>query len=101
MALHTGQHMLSAALAKIAGAATVSARLGAETSTIDVESVDEKAIRQAEELVDEVVLDDRPIHILFPTADDAQMVSLSSERRRAGAFQLQKAGLQNAALRFG
>ena len=37
MALHTGQHMLSRALVDVAGAATVSSRLGETLCTIDVD----------------------------------------------------------------
>ena len=53
MSQHTGQHMLSRALLDVAGAETVSSRLGSETSTIDLSlpSIDDAVLARAEELV--------------------------------------------------
>jgi alanyl-tRNA synthetase len=70
MALHTGQHMLSRALADVAKGETVSSRLGESACTIDLdlETVDEARVAEAEDLVNGVVDDDVPVRAWFPTA---------------------------------
>lgn len=80
MALHTGQHMLSRALADVASADTVSSRLGESTCTIDVdrEAVDERRLAQAEDLVNSVIDDDVPVRAFFP--DAAELASLPLRR---------------------
>ncbi|MFT3772049.1 MAG: alanyl-tRNA editing protein [Minicystis sp.] len=69
MALHTGQHMLSRALADVAGAETVSSRLGETVCTIDLdrEAVDERRVAEAEDLVNGLVDDDLPVRAFFPS----------------------------------
>lgn len=78
MALHTGQHMLSRALLDVARAATVSARLGETACTIDVEvgSLDDATLVRAEDLVNDVIDDDRTIRSFFPTADELTRLEL-------------------------
>jgi len=70
MALHTGQHMLSRALADVAKGETVSSRLGESACTIDLdlEAVDERLVAEAEALVNAVVDDDVPVRAWFPSA---------------------------------
>lgn len=67
MQKHTGQHILSRAFIEVCGAETVSARLGEEDSTIDVnrEAVDEDDVRKAEELANEIIFENRPVAITF------------------------------------
>jgi alanyl-tRNA synthetase len=78
MSQHTGQHMLSAALIDVAGAETVSARLGSESSTIDVASpsLDDALVAKAEDLVNDVVLADRNVTSLFPTPEELRRLPL-------------------------
>jgi alanyl-tRNA synthetase len=78
MAQHTAQHALSRGLLDAAGAATVSARLGATLCTIDVDRADvhERDIARAEELVNAVVLDDVPVRALFPTEGELAKMDL-------------------------
>jgi alanyl-tRNA synthetase len=68
MALHTGQHMLSRALVDVAGAETVSSRLGETACTIDVDlaRVEERDLARAEDLVNSVIDDDAPVRAFFP-----------------------------------
>lgn len=70
MQQHTGQHVLSQAFLRVAGAETRSVHFGEETSTIDLalESPDEDAIRRAEELASQIVFEDREVrcHIVTP-----------------------------------
>ncbi|MCE9667659.1 DHHA1 domain-containing protein [Myxococcus stipitatus] len=77
MALHTGQHMLSRALLDVAGAATVSSRLGA-TCTIDTDqdALDEARVARAEALVNAIIDDDIAIRAFFPTPEELAALPL-------------------------
>ena len=78
MAQHTGQHMLSRALADVARAETVSSRLGESACTIDLDvaSLDEHAAAEAESLVNAVIDDDAPIRAFFPSEDELRALPL-------------------------
>jgi alanyl-tRNA synthetase len=81
MALHTAQHMLSRALSDVAGADTVSSRLGEHSCTIDVDraELDEGALSRAEDLVNAVIDDDVVIRTFFP--DSAELAALPLRRQ--------------------
>ena len=83
MALHTGQHMLSRALFDVAGAETISSRLGETQCTIDLdldrEKLDERLVGQAEDLVNAVVDDDVVIRAYFP--GPSELAALPLRRR--------------------
>jgi len=72
MALHTGQHMLSRALLDVAGAETVSSRLGSTECTLDVHlpQLEGRAVLEALGRLRDVIEDDRPVRAWFPTADE-------------------------------
>ncbi|MFK7990275.1 MAG: alanine--tRNA ligase-related protein [Sandaracinaceae bacterium] len=76
MALHSGQHALSRALLDTLGAVTVSSRLGASACTLDVDvdrlSLDD--VRRAEDVVNRVIDEDRPIESKF--VNDAELATL-------------------------
>ncbi|MFL5345579.1 MAG: alanyl-tRNA editing protein [Hyalangium sp.] len=78
MALHTGQHMLSAALVDVANAHTVSSRLGETLCTIDVELdvLDEAKVAEAEDLANSVIDDDVRIRAFFPTPEELAALPL-------------------------
>ncbi|MBK6513516.1 MAG: alanyl-tRNA editing protein [Polyangiaceae bacterium] len=78
MALHTGQHLMSRALLDEAAAPTVSARLGETSCTIDVEvpSISEADLARAEDLVNAVIDDDRPIRAFFPSPEELARLPL-------------------------
>jgi len=78
MAQHTGQHMLSCALIEVAKAETVSSRLGAERSTIDVDvaKLDEALVARAEDLVNDLIFEDRLVRTHFPSADELRAMPL-------------------------
>jgi alanyl-tRNA synthetase len=65
MQQHTGQHILSQAFIEVAQAETKSFHLGTESSTIDLDwdRPDEALIRQAEELANQIVFENRPVKI--------------------------------------
>jgi alanyl-tRNA synthetase len=80
MSLHTGQHMLSRALLDVAGAATLSARLGgACTIDVDKDGLTSKQVADAEDLVNAVVDDDAPIRAWFPEPGELAALALRRE----------------------
>lgn len=78
MQQHSGQHVLSAAFVHLFDAPTVSFHMGEESCTIDlgVKSLSNSQIAQAELLANEVVLEDRPVHIRFVSLDEARQLAL-------------------------
>jgi alanyl-tRNA synthetase len=70
MAQHTAQHALSRALLDVAKGETVSARLGSQACTIDLDlvSLDDGVLGKAEDLVNAVVLSDVAVKTHFPDA---------------------------------
>jgi alanyl-tRNA synthetase len=81
MALHTGQHVLSAALVQTARAATQSARLGEGVCTIDVarDPIPEAELARAEDLANAVIDDDLAIRAWFPEAAELAALPLRRE----------------------
>jgi alanyl-tRNA synthetase len=78
MALHTGQHLLSRALSEVAGAETVSSRLGESVCTVDVDrdGIAEARIAEAESIVNAIVDEDRAVRAWFPTAEELATLPL-------------------------
>jgi len=78
MAQHTAQHLLSGALLDRAQAATVSARLGESSLTIDVsrDRVPEAELAAAEALANDVIDDDVAIRAWFPPPDELAGLAL-------------------------
>ncbi len=81
MALHTGQHLLSRALVEVARADTVSARLGEHGCTVDVDvaTLGERALAEAEALVHAVIDDDVAVRAFFPTPEELARLPLRRE----------------------
>ena len=89
MQQHTGQHILSAAFENLHQARTISFRLGAETSTIDLQrEVHAAGIGEAERLANEVVWEDKPIAIRYASEDEAALLPLRKEPKRSGTLRL-------------
>ncbi len=90
MQQHTGQHILSAAFERAAGYKTVSFHLGAESSTIDLDSdrVGAQQIEAAEELANSVVFENRPVTVSFHSAADVQKLDLRKPTEREGEIRL-------------
>jgi alanyl-tRNA synthetase len=78
MVQHTAQHALSRALLDVAKAATVSARLGATSCTIDVDvpELADASVARCEDLVNAIVMDDVPVRALFPTEEELRAMDL-------------------------
>jgi len=71
---HSGQHVLSAAFVRLFDAPTVSFHMGVESCTIDlaVKSLSAAQVAQAEQLANEIVIEDRPVSIRFVSLDEAR-----------------------------
>lgn len=78
MALHTGQHILSRALADVAKAETVSSRLGEHGCTIDTPrpKIDDATLAKVEALTNQVVDDDLAVVAFFPTSEELEALPL-------------------------
>jgi alanyl-tRNA synthetase len=81
MAQHTGQHMVSAALLEVAGARTVSSRLGDGLCTIDVDrqALSDEEIAKTEGRVNDLIDADLEVRTFFPTPEELSTMTL---RRR-------------------
>ena len=94
MALHTGQHVLSRALIDIAGADTVSSRLGESGCNIDIDkaSLDDGVLGRVEDLANAIVDEALPVKAFFPS--DAELASLELRRppKVSGAVRVVKVG---------
>jgi alanyl-tRNA synthetase len=82
MQQHSGQHLLSAVFEALYGMKTVSFHLGAESSTVDLEtpSLSPAQVRAVEERAFELVLECRPFGVQYEDASAAAGLRKASER---------------------
>ncbi len=80
MQQHTGQHLLSAAFVSLFKFPTVSFHLGRDLCTIDLATptLSRRQAEAAEELANQIIFEDRPVHICFPT--DAELAQAGLRR---------------------
>ncbi|OCA90615.1 alanyl-tRNA editing protein [Bacillus sp. FJAT-27225] len=78
MQQHTAQHIVSAAFDNEFGFKTVSFHLGKEESTIDLDiaGVNEQHVQRAEELANQIVLENLPIELRWVTPEEASAFPL-------------------------
>jgi alanyl-tRNA synthetase len=90
MQQHTGQHVLSGAFEQTGHYRTVSFHLGAEVSSIDLDSdrLAERQLEDAEDLANRVVFEDRPVRISFRAAEEASRLELRKPTEREGDVRL-------------
>ncbi|MFQ5694732.1 MAG: DHHA1 domain-containing protein [Terriglobia bacterium] len=90
MQQHTGQHVLSAAFVRLFNLPTVSFHLGPDICTIDLKTaaLRSKQLRQAEELANQAVFENRPVHIRFAQAEELTERELRKTVSRAGELRL-------------
>jgi alanyl-tRNA synthetase len=89
MQQHTGQHVLSAALVHVCGAATVSFHLGGDASTIDIGTLVAPAdVERAVDEANRIVWEDREVTVRFASEDEAKRLSLRKESARQGELRL-------------
>lgn len=81
MAQHTAQHALSRALADVAKAETVSARLGATSCTIDVQrpGIPDAELHRAEDLVNALIESDVEVRAIYPTPEELPTLKLRKQ----------------------
>jgi len=75
---HTGQHILSQAFIRIAGANTIGFHLSDSTATIDLDKrvLTETQIEAVEQLVNEIIWQDRTVEMRMVTTEEAITLSL-------------------------
>lgn len=85
MQQHTGQHLLSAAFMEVIGVPTVSFHMGEDICTIDLEREDLTwdEVARVEDRVNQVIREDRPIAVLYPS--DAERAALKLRKEPAVA----------------
>jgi alanyl-tRNA synthetase len=89
MQQHTGQHVLSAAFDRVAGARTDSFHLGTASATIDLSrEVSPAEIQRVEDEANRIVWEDRPVGIRFADAAEAARLPLRKESGREGTLRL-------------
>lgn len=80
MQQHTGQHILSQAFLRVAGAATVGFHMSAASSTLDLDiaagGLSAEKLFEAEQLSNEIVWENRPVNVQFVTISEAQNLPL-------------------------
>jgi len=75
---HSGQHVLSAAFIRLFDMPTVSFHMGDEVCTIDLDtkSATAEQVERAEDLANQVVMEDRPVEIRFVSLAEARGLGL-------------------------
>lgn len=86
MAQHTAQHALSRALADIAKAETVSARLGSSSCTIDADKpgISDGDLHKVEDLVNGLIHSDVEVRAHYPDADALAKMPLRKQPTKGG-----------------
>jgi len=86
MQQHTGQHLLSAVFLSMFNYSTVSFHLGREISAIDLAApgVSPEQLAAAEQRVNDVIFEDRPVHIRFGTREELAAAGVRKEVDRDG-----------------
>jgi alanyl-tRNA synthetase len=89
MQQHTGQHVLSAACDRVAGARTESFHLGSVSSTIDLNrTLSGSDLERAEDAANRIVWEDHPVTVRFASAEEAAALPLRKESLRTGTLRL-------------
>jgi alanyl-tRNA synthetase len=87
---HSGQHILSQAFIQACQAETRSFHLGGQTSTIDVElqTPTDEAMRQAEEIANAIIFDNRPMRVHLLDEAGAARLPLRKESALSGLIRV-------------
>jgi alanyl-tRNA synthetase len=89
MQQHTGQHVLSAAFARLFGIETSSVHFGATASTIDLaREVAEAEADRAEAEANRIIWEDRPVAVRFATVEDVASLPIRKPPVRTGPIRL-------------
>ena len=86
---HSGQHVLSAAFARVFDVRTVGFHLGIDVSTIDLaREMSAAEIHCAETEANRIVWENRPVTIRYASAEEASLLPLRTESSRSGILRL-------------
>lgn len=87
---HSGQHILSQAFERTGRLKTVSFHLGPDTCTIDLDraDVDRSAVREAEALANDVVLEDRSVKVHLVDEAEVERFDLRKPTKRTGMIRI-------------
>ncbi len=87
---HTGQHILSQAFVRLHHAETVGFHLGSDSVTIDLNraSLSQDAVEAAEELANQVVAENRPVRVWYPTDEERERLNLRKVPEVEGRFRV-------------
>lgn len=89
MQQHTGQHVLSAAIAHGFTVPTVSFHLGHDVCTIDIaRELSPVELASAEDAANLVIGEDRPVTVRYTPADEAATLGLRKASQRSGTLRL-------------
>lgn len=83
MQQHAGQHMLSAAFDHLFGYKTIGFHLGSDLLTIDLETenLSQQHVQQAEELANQIILENKPIETKWVTENELSQYKLRKETK--------------------
>jgi alanyl-tRNA synthetase len=87
---HTGQHVISAALSRAAGAATVSVHQGADLTTIEVDAadLDDGTLARVEDAANGAIRDDRAVRAFQVDDEELPRYALRRPTSRTGKIRL-------------
>jgi alanyl-tRNA synthetase len=90
MQQHTGQHVLSQAFLRTSKLDTVSFHMGVDYATIDLdaESASMEQVRQAEDLANSILYENRPIKIRMAAPEEVPELGLRKESHRSGPLRI-------------
>ena len=90
MQQHSGQHVLSQAFIRAARLDTLSFHMGVDYATIDLaaENVSPVQVRQAEELANVIVCENRPIRVRTVSREESLSIDLRKETTREGPLRI-------------
>lgn len=86
MQQHSGSHILTAAFLALFDIPPVSFHMGKTVSTLDVatSSISSEQLENIERFVNEIIFEDRPIHVRFGTSADLATLGVRKESERQG-----------------
>lgn len=82
---HLGQHILSSCFIQLFNASTLKYSIGEEYCTIDVDKIlDVSQIEEAEKLSNEIIFDNIPVEILYPSKSELKKLSINKALSKSG-----------------
>jgi alanyl-tRNA synthetase len=90
MQQHTGQHILSQAFVRACRLDTVGFHMGTTYASIDLntQSIDNHQLRQAEDLANSIVYENRPVKLKIVSPQAAPALGLRKESQRVGPLRI-------------